>query len=145
MLLNRNCPPDPRGCCPIVPIGTVIEPVPGKITLLAMLIVGGLPIPVPLATSTWLNVPWIDVDDNTPSVVNVKIPLVDKLANPATCPVNAMTGSPAMPDPFVTLRPAPEEVIDRPAMLDPLVFTWMPVADVFSDSSAPVVVMLNEL
>ena len=48
--LNLSSPLAPTGLCPDVPIGTVTEPEPGNIGLLAIEIVGSPLAPVPLVT-----------------------------------------------------------------------------------------------
>ena len=133
----------PKGCCPVVPTGTVIDPVPGMIALSARPTVGFPLMPLPLVTAIWLAVPVMVAEVIAPPVESTTRPLKLAFAKLEIWPVNEMVGSPETPLPLEIDRPVPETAIERGVMAVEDVFTWNPVPEFTSDNKAPVVLILN--
>ena len=123
-----------------MPCGNVTEPTPGRTGLLAIETVGDPPIPVPLLTSIWFDVPRIDVEETVPPVVRVKMPFTLAFAKFKTCPDNETVGLPDTPSPLDTDKPAVPAAIVRPVSVVLFVLTCSPVPELLSDRRAPVVV-----
>lgn len=106
-------PTEDTGCCPVVPDGIVIDPVPGMTALSARPTVGLPLMPLPLVTAIWLDVPVMVAEVMPPAVESTTKPLKLAFAKFKTCPVNEMVGSPETPLPLEMDRPLPETAIER--------------------------------
>jgi len=101
------------GCCPVVPDGIVIDPVPGMTALSARPTVGLPLIPLPLVTAIWFDVPVMVAEVIAPAVESTTRPLKLAFAKLRACPVKEMVGSPDTPLPLEIDRPLPETAIER--------------------------------
>ena len=116
-------PTVPEGCCAVVPVGTVTDPVPGNTGLSANPMVGFPPIPLPLVTEVWFDVPVMVAEVIAPAVESTTRPLKLAFAKLRVCPLNVIVGSPDTPLPLVMDSPLLETAIERGVMAVADVFT----------------------
>ena len=106
-------------------MGIVTEPVPGKIALSTIAIVGLPADALPFVTAIWFEVPRIETLPIDVPLTTFKSPVPLAEANAAGSPESAIVGLPDTPLPLVTPMPLPDATIER-GTITPLDFTTIP-------------------